>query len=354
MHHSAPRNFITTCLLSITALIFFSFDSTAQIKLAWDPNTPPGTGYKVYYGTASRAYGVPINVGNVTTYTLNGLSPGVTYYFAVTAYNTPDSESGYSNEVSGMITETVGSPNVLTGPASGIMGTSYSYTTGGSTSSLGNPVQYQFDWNGDGSTNLSAWGLTTQSNNWTSAGTYNVRARAKSTINTSVISNWSGSLSVVVSQAVVSYTVATNPPGLQIMVDGVTVTAPQSFSWVPGSSHTIAIRSPQSGTSGVRYVYASWSDGRRQSHTITAPSSSTIYTANLTTQYSLTTFVNPARAGRVLPSSITWYRSGQRVSVSAKANSGHVFGIWSGDLSGRLNPTSIVMDTPKNVTANFK
>ncbi len=74
---------------------------------------------------------------------------------------------------------------------------------------------------------------------------------------------------------------ATNPSGLQITVDGITSTAPQRFGWVPGSSHTIAVPSPQSGASGVRYVYASWSDKGGQSHTITVPSSNATYTANL-------------------------------------------------------------------------
>jgi fibronectin type 3 domain-containing protein len=282
VHQFVLRNLIIICLISITTLVLSSFDSAAQMKLRWDPETDPTViGYKVYYGPASRTYGIPINVGNVTTHTLNGLAQGVTYYIAVTAYNTANYESDYSNEVSVMMIETISTPNVLTGPTSGLTRTSHSYTAGGSTSSLGNPVQYEFDWNGDGSTNLSPWGVATQSSTWTATGKYNVRARARSTVNTSVVSNWSGSLSVVVSQAAVSCAVATNPSGLQITVDGVTSTAPQRFSWVPGSSHAIAVPSPQSGASGVRYVYASWSDKGAQSHTITVPSSNATYTANL-------------------------------------------------------------------------
>ena len=68
--------------------------------LAWDANTEPDlSGYKLYYGTASGTYGTPINVGNVTTYTVTGLTDGQTYYFAVTAYDSVGNESGYSNEV---------------------------------------------------------------------------------------------------------------------------------------------------------------------------------------------------------------------------------------------------------------
>jgi hypothetical protein len=205
MDHSPLRNFIITCLILFILLVLSPFDSAGQIKLAWDrPETDASViGYKVYYGTASRTYTVRIKVGNVTTYTVQRLAQGVTYYFAVTAYNR-FGESSYSNEVSEMITETASTPNVLSGPTSGITRKLYSYRTGGSTSSLGNHVQYQFDWNGDGSTNLSTWGSAVQWKTWTAAGTYNVRARARSTVNKDVVSNWSGSLSVTISASTVS------------------------------------------------------------------------------------------------------------------------------------------------------
>jgi hypothetical protein len=59
-------------------------------------------GFKIYYGTAPGRYDHSIDVGNVATYTLTGLTPGQTYYIAATAYDTSKMESGYSNEVSGM------------------------------------------------------------------------------------------------------------------------------------------------------------------------------------------------------------------------------------------------------------
>jgi hypothetical protein len=51
--------------------------------------------------------------------------------------------------------EIVSTPAVPSGPASGVSGTLYQYTAGGSTDSLGNPVQYSFTW-GDGSVNFKA------------------------------------------------------------------------------------------------------------------------------------------------------------------------------------------------------
>jgi len=90
-------------ILLLTIPLFIQSAWAADITLAWDPNTEPDlAGYKVYYGTASGVYngpGSPINIENVTTYTLTNLTPGKKYFIAVTAYNTSNAESGYSNEI---------------------------------------------------------------------------------------------------------------------------------------------------------------------------------------------------------------------------------------------------------------
>jgi hypothetical protein len=71
-----------------------------QVSLAWDANTEPDLGgYKLYYGTAAQAYSQVINVGKNTQVTVSNLSQGVTYFFAVTAYNLQGAESEYSNEI---------------------------------------------------------------------------------------------------------------------------------------------------------------------------------------------------------------------------------------------------------------
>ena len=188
--------FLCSSLFLVIILLSCPVDSAAQIRLAWDANSEPDlAGYQIYYGTASRSYRYSIDVGNVTTYTLLGLTQGVTYYIAVTAYDSSNNESDYSNEVSGSVAETVTSPTVLSGPTSGVSGNSYTYTAGGSSSTLGHTVQYQFDWKGDGS-DLSSWGSAAQSKTWAPAGIYNVRARARCVTHTSVVSSWSGTLLV--------------------------------------------------------------------------------------------------------------------------------------------------------------
>ena len=73
--------------------------TTGSVTLSWD-SVAVADGYKVYMGTASRTYGPATNVGNVLTYDVTGLTPGKTYYFAVTAYKAGSQDSVYSNEAS--------------------------------------------------------------------------------------------------------------------------------------------------------------------------------------------------------------------------------------------------------------
>lgn len=72
--------------------------------LQWDAVVfPTLSGYRVYYGTSPGSYqqsaGAGIDAGNATTFTVTGLGSGIRYYFAVTAYDSSNNESGYSNEV---------------------------------------------------------------------------------------------------------------------------------------------------------------------------------------------------------------------------------------------------------------
>ncbi len=93
-------------------------------------------------------------------------------------------------------TESVSTPDRPTGPSSGVSGESLTFSTDGSTSSMGHSVEYQFDW-GDG--NYSAWNGVTNSHAYSSEGTYSVRARARCEQHTNITSGWSNGLSVTIS-----------------------------------------------------------------------------------------------------------------------------------------------------------
>jgi len=81
-------------------LIIPSISYAASVTLRWQANQEPDiSNYNVYYGTQSRNYGLPIPAGNTTSYTIDNLTEGITYYFALTALDTSGNESGYSAEV---------------------------------------------------------------------------------------------------------------------------------------------------------------------------------------------------------------------------------------------------------------
>jgi fibronectin type 3 domain-containing protein len=75
--------------------------STASVTLTWDANTESDlAGYRVYLGTASGQYGVPIATlpASFTNFLVENLQMSMTYFFAVTAFDTTGNESGLSNE----------------------------------------------------------------------------------------------------------------------------------------------------------------------------------------------------------------------------------------------------------------
>ncbi|UJS17063.1 MAG: Ig-like domain-containing protein [Candidatus Jettenia sp.] len=153
----------------------------------------------------------------------------------------------------------------------------------------------------------------------------------------------------------IQITITTTPVGLQINVDDVTYNSPKTFSWNPGSQHKISTPTPQpSQDQKIRYNYSSWSDGWGQTHSITVPSSDTTYTASFTTQYLLDTSVNSSGSGSIeLNPSGPWYNAGVSVQLTARPKDNYTFKNWSGDLSGSNNPTTLNMNGPKSVTANF-
>jgi hypothetical protein len=91
---------------ALLAILFAAFLSSSRAiaavpSLEWDPNPEPYVvGYNVYIGEKSRVYTRVIDVGQQTSVPLTNLNPGVTYYFAVTAYDTSRLESPFSDEVS--------------------------------------------------------------------------------------------------------------------------------------------------------------------------------------------------------------------------------------------------------------
>ncbi|QOY90515.1 InlB B-repeat-containing protein [Paludibaculum fermentans] len=164
-----------------------------------------------------------------------------------------------------------------------------------------------------------------------------------------------GSTSVLNQTTKQSVTIRTSPSGLSYTVDGQAYSSTQVFSWTPGSPHSISTTTPQSGGTGIRYVWSGWNDGGGISHSVSAPNSATTYTASFTTQYYLTTSAGGG-GGTVSPAS-QWYDAGQNAGISASAYQGYQFVSWSGTGSGSYSgsnaSTNVTMNGPISETASF-
>jgi hypothetical protein len=108
--------FLVTLVIVISALFGCGGAVTTtnvqkgRVTLQWSAPTTneDGTqltdlaGYKVYYGTTVSLF-TSIDIGNVNSYQVIGLTKGQSYYFALSAYNKSGTESNYSNIVSKII-----------------------------------------------------------------------------------------------------------------------------------------------------------------------------------------------------------------------------------------------------------
>ena len=155
--------------------------------------------------------------------------------------------------------------------------------------------------------------------------------------------------------------ISTNPPGLEIVVDGVQVATPARFDWMNGSNHSV--EAPVSQTNGdSRYLFGRWSDGSARSRDVTATADRTWLEANFIVQHRVGTAVYPANRGSVelRPHSPDGYYT-ERSEVQAQAFPGtdptYQFLHWQGVLWGQhgqaSNPASWTVDRTGKVFAAY-
>ncbi|NCF75236.1 MAG: hypothetical protein GWO87_01980 [Xanthomonadaceae bacterium] len=103
-------SFITSVLV---ALFFAVTSFAASVTLTWDRNQEPDiAGYKISYGTSSDQYASSITVNDTatqpvqTSYIIDNLQEGATYYFVIKAFDLAGQEGPFSDEVSVYIQST--------------------------------------------------------------------------------------------------------------------------------------------------------------------------------------------------------------------------------------------------------
>ncbi|MBN2581613.1 MAG: leucine-rich repeat domain-containing protein [Planctomycetes bacterium] len=168
--------------------------------------------------------------------------------------------SGFSSAASGWASSTTHSvsvPNRPTGHTQLFIDEVGSYSATGAACSLGHPVQYQFDW--DDGASYSSWSSSSRTHSWSLSDLYDVRARARCSSDTGVVSSWSSALSVRVYAdeltptcpqgsnapneslgivsfgSTVSYTITDNVTWLSVSPASGTSTGPDDVQW-----HTVS------------------------------------------------------------------------------------------------------------------
>ena len=115
-------------------------------------------------------------------------------------------------------------------------------------------------------------------------------------------------------------TVSTNPPGLEVLVDGESVTAPATFAWLADSVHTL--EAPVLGDLGfLPHVFGRWNDGGDRERTVKV-AGSTWFEANYIPLVRVRGEVSPRNAGAIAlhpESPDGWYPRGSPVDATITA-----------------------------------
>jgi hypothetical protein len=104
---SASDGIASTALAPFTVTVTADNSTSGTATLSWAAPTENTNGsaladlagYRIYYGTSADALTQVIDVANVTTYVVTGLTAG-TYYFAVAAYSSTGAQGGMSDTAS--------------------------------------------------------------------------------------------------------------------------------------------------------------------------------------------------------------------------------------------------------------
>lgn len=325
---TATGTYSDTSTQNITsAVTWISSNTVAATIVSGGANAGIATGVAAGTSTITAMLaGITSNSATLTVTAAATITPTVTVLPSTSSITTTQSLS---------VTVTVSGGSGNPTPTGSVTLSSGSYTSA-ATSLVG----------GSAMITVPAGSLATGTDTLTA--TYTPDSNSSSTYNSAMGTNM-----VTVTVATVQITLGTSPAGLSFSVDGTAYAGTQVLTWNVGSNHTIATTSPQT-TGGTQNTFASWSDAGAISHSVTAPSSATSYTATFTTSYQLTIAASPASGGTFTPASGTYYASGMVVDLMATPNSGYTFTNWTGSVTSASNAsTTITMSAPESVTANF-
>ncbi len=173
-------------------------------------------------------------------------------------------------------------------------------------------------------------------------------------------SNWTENGTIVSTNSSYQFTMAGN----RTLVANFTVQYVVSLSSNPeqggtttgSGSYNAGTEVTVTASPNAEYNFVNWTENG----TIVSATSSYIFPLNASTtlvaNFTLNTYTLNVTAvnGTVVKNpNLAAYNSGATVQLTATPNSGYTFASWSGDATGSVNPLTVIMNTDKNITANF-
>jgi trimeric autotransporter adhesin len=141
------------------------------------------------------------------------------------------------------------------------------------------------------------------------------------------------------------YVISSDPPGVQVTIDGGAATTPVTVAFLPGTQHRIDAPALQDGPAGIRYLFSS------EARSVDVPCGPARAKVNLAfhTQYRLDVSIEGAGS---VNNAGEWHKAGTALVLTATPDAGSVFVGWQGDCQGN-GPCQLTMDGPKRVKAAF-
>ena len=151
-------------------------------------------------------------------------------------------------------------------------------------------------------------------------------------------------------------TVSTNPPGLEVVIDGIATVTPASLNWPADSTHTLEVATTPQVRGNTRYFFGRWNDGEPQVRTVTA-GSRTWFEANFIVQRRISPQVLPSGSGTVTvephsPDGWHTIRTTASATVATTEEGRLGFLRWEDGLTS--NPRSQIVLPPMNASSGMR
>ena len=244
-------------------------------------------------------------------------------------------------------------PSTPSGPASGHVGVSYTFSTS-TIDPDGDSLKYVFDW-GDGTSTatgfLESSCVVSLSHSWNRPGTYVVRVMAADVKGAS--SGWSQPASFQVSLRVFELAFKSNFDNVSIIVDGTSFTLPVVFNWTEGSVHEVSVQDGHDLAEDIRLVFKCWDDGYREKTRNVTVSDSRVFTVIYEAHYLLKVSPYPG------VNYVEWHSAGETVQLKVNTtvipqgrDARLIFAGWSNGLDGQT--VNLTINGPLMLEALWK